>query len=46
MENMITGILVVALLAGGIYFAYWGIQRTLADTSGRNRSARRKSKKR
>ncbi|MEM6763760.1 MAG: hypothetical protein AAF824_12300 [Bacteroidota bacterium] len=46
MENVITGILVVALLAAGIYFAYWGIQKTLADTSGRNRAARRKSKKR
>ncbi len=40
--NVIGIILVVAVLGAVGYFAWWGIQRTLADNAGKNRRARRK----
>ncbi len=38
--------LIFAIVAGGMYFAYWGIQRILKEDEGRNRRTRRRSRKR
>lgn len=46
MSGTISLVAVVAILAGGIYFAYWAIQRTLNDTTGKSRNARRKVRRR
>lgn len=34
-------ILTLAVVAGGFYFAYWAIKRTLADDTGKTRKQRR-----
>ena len=39
--NTFGAILLVIVLAGGVYFAYWGIRRTLAEDVGKNRSQKR-----
>lgn len=39
--NTWTVIITLAIVAGGIYFAYWAIRKTLADESGKNRRSRR-----
>lgn len=44
--NIIGTILLIVLLAGGFYFAYWAISRVLTDESGRNRRQRRGSPRR
>lgn len=44
--EIVTTILVLAIIGAGGWFAYWGIQRTLNDNAGANRSQRRKTKAR
>ena len=39
-------ILIIAVIGGGGYLAWWAIQRTLADEGGRNRRSRRSGRKR
>ncbi len=39
--STIGAILLVAVLLGGAYFAYWGIRRTLSEDVGKNRSQKR-----
>jgi len=39
-------ILLIAILGGGMYFAYWAIRRTLAEDTGKNRNQRRVSRRR
>jgi threonine/homoserine/homoserine lactone efflux protein len=39
-------ILLILILGGGAYFAYWGIQRTLAEDVGKNRNQKRAYRKR
>ncbi|MDW3649271.1 MAG: hypothetical protein R8P61_19540 [Bacteroidia bacterium] len=43
--NALGIILTLAVVAGGFYFAYWAIKRTLADDAGKNRRQRRSSKR-
>lgn len=44
--NMATSILVIAVVGGGIYFAYWAVQKTLKEDVGRNRREKRRFKRR
>ncbi|MEO1451878.1 MAG: hypothetical protein AAFV07_20270 [Bacteroidota bacterium] len=43
---MFTYLIVLLLVAGGFYFAYWAIQKVLKDDKGRNRQGRRATSRR
>jgi len=40
--DWITVVFLIAIIGGGSYFAYWGVQRTLKEDTGKNRRTRRK----
>lgn len=44
--NTFGAIVLVMVIGGGIYFAYWGIRRTLAEDVGKNRSQKRAYRRR
>ena len=39
--NLLGTLVLIALLAGGGYFAFWAIKRTLADDTNKSRKQRR-----
>lgn len=44
--DMVTTLLVIAVVGGGIYFAYWAVQKTLKEDTGKNRREKRRYKRR
>ncbi len=40
--DWVTAVLLVLIIGGGSYFAYWGVQRTLKEETGKTKRARRK----
>lgn len=44
--NLLTTLVVIAIIGGGIYFAYWGIQRTLREDKRRSKRGKRTFRRR
>ncbi len=44
--NTAGAILLILVLGSGVYFAWWGIRRTLAEDVGKNRSQKRNYRRR
>ena len=40
--NTLSILVILALAGGSVYFAYWGIQRTLKEDGGKNRRGNRR----